>query len=134
MRRAYAMLGLGTAVLLSVASLTFVPKSSQASSTAAPQGRDFLVPAHDGYGVAECLVSGHTCGQAVADTWCEAQGYVRADLVQAGRSRRRDRLGSEGGPLREQPPPSPVAITCTRVLPISRHPLAASGGASAPMA
>ena len=104
MRRAYAMLGLGTAVLLSVASLTFVPKSSKASSTAAPVGEEtFLVPAHDGYGVAECLVSGHTCGQAVADTWCEAQGYVRADLVRQVAAGGRDRVGSEGGPLRNAP-------------------------------
>ena len=41
-------------------------------------------PPHDGYGVAECLISGDACGQAVADAWCEAQGYVRA--VRSGRS------------------------------------------------
>ena len=55
MRRAYAMLGLGTAVLFAAASFTLLPNGSQASSTEAT----FLVPAHDGYGVAECLVSGH---------------------------------------------------------------------------
>ncbi|WP_210485705.1 hypothetical protein [Microvirga antarctica] len=74
MRRAYAMLGLGTAVVVGAASLTLIPKTTQASATEAT----FLVPAHDGYGVAECLVSGHTCGQAVADTWCETQGYSHA--------------------------------------------------------
>jgi hypothetical protein len=112
MRRAYAMLGIGTAVLLSVASLTFVPKSSKASSTApSPSEETFLVPAHDGYGVAECLVSGNTCGQAVADTWCEAQGYARATSfrqVEAG-----DVTGSVQKVALSAAPP-PVSITCTR--------------------
>jgi len=74
MRRAYAVLGLGTAVFIAAASLTLLPNGSQASSTEAT----FLVPAADGYGVAECLISNQACGQVVADTWCEAQGYARA--------------------------------------------------------
>ncbi|MXQ12682.1 hypothetical protein [Microvirga makkahensis] len=74
MRRAYAVLGLGTAVFLAAASLTLLPNGTQASSTEAT----FLVPAADGYGVAECLISNQACGQVVADTWCEAQGYARA--------------------------------------------------------
>lgn len=75
MRRAYAMLGLGTVMFVAATvSLTLLPNGTQASSTEAT----FIVPAADGYGVAECLVTGHTCGQAVADTWCEAQGYARA--------------------------------------------------------
>jgi hypothetical protein len=112
MRRAYAMLGLGTAVLLSVASLTFMPKSSKASSTASPVTEEtFLVPAHDGYGVAECLVSGHTCGQAVADTWCEAQGYLRAT------SFRQVEAGEVTGSVQKvalSATPQPVSITCTK--------------------
>ena len=75
MRRAHAMLGLGAAMLFAAtASLTLLPGDTQASATQAT----FIVPAADGYGVEECLVSGHACGQQVADTWCEAQGYVRA--------------------------------------------------------
>jgi hypothetical protein len=75
MRRAYAMLGLGTVMFVAATvSLTLLPNGTQASSTEAT----FIVPAADGYGVAECLVTGHSCGQAVADTWCEAQGYARA--------------------------------------------------------
>ncbi|KAB0266713.1 hypothetical protein [Microvirga brassicacearum] len=106
MRRAYAMLGLGTAVLLAAASLTLIPRSSQASSTEAT----FLVPAHDGYGVADCLVSGHSCGQAVADTWCEAQGYVRAT------SFRQVAVGEVTGSVQKAALtklPQPVSITCT---------------------
>jgi hypothetical protein len=74
MRRAYAVLGLGTAVFFTAASLTLLSNGTQASSTEAT----FLVPAADGYGVAECLISNQSCGQVVADTWCEAQGYTRA--------------------------------------------------------
>ncbi|WP_134497773.1 hypothetical protein [Microvirga pakistanensis] len=74
MRRAYAVLGLGTAVFFAAASLTLLPNGSQASSTEAT----FLVPAADGYGVAECLISNQSCGQVVANTWCESQGYARA--------------------------------------------------------
>ncbi len=74
MRRAYAMLGLGTAMFFAAASLTLLPNGTQASSTEAT----FMVPAADGYGVADCLISSHACGQVVADTWCEAQGYAKA--------------------------------------------------------
>src|SRR3712207_8667719 len=63
MRRAFAMLGMGTAMFFAAASLTLLPNGSQASSTEA----SFLVPAADGYGVAECLISNQTCGQVVAD-------------------------------------------------------------------
>ncbi|WP_243367697.1 hypothetical protein [Microvirga solisilvae] len=74
MRRAYAVLGLGTAMFLAAASMTLLPNGTQASSTEAT----FLVPAADGYGVAECLISNQPCGQVVANTWCEAQGYKQA--------------------------------------------------------
>ena len=74
MRRAFTMLGMGTAVFFAAASLTLLPNGTQASSTQAT----FMVPAADGYGVAECLISNQACGQVVADTWCEAQGYAKA--------------------------------------------------------
>lgn len=41
---------------------------------AAPNNR-FLVPGNDGYGIADCLAEGASCGQAVADAYCEAQGF-----------------------------------------------------------
>ena len=74
MRRAFAMLGMGTAMFFAAASLTLLPNGSQASSTEA----SFMVPAADGYGVAECLISNQTCGQVVATSWCEAHGYAKA--------------------------------------------------------
>ena len=74
MRRAFAMLGMGTAMFFAAASLTLLPNGTQASSTEA----SFLVPAADGYGVAECLIGNQTCGQVVANAWCEAHGYTKA--------------------------------------------------------
>jgi hypothetical protein len=74
MRRAFTMLGMGTVVFLAAASLTLLPNGSQASSTEAT----FMVPAADGYGVAECLITNQACGQVVANAWCEAHGYTKA--------------------------------------------------------
>jgi hypothetical protein len=74
MHRAFTMLGMGTVVFLAAASLTLLPNGSQASSTEAT----FMVPAADGYGVAECLITNQACGQVVANAWCEAHGYTKA--------------------------------------------------------
>jgi hypothetical protein len=105
MRRAFAMLGLGTAMFIGAASLALLPSGTQASSTE----MTFLVPAVDGYGVAECLISNQACGQVVADTWCEAQGFSRAtayrqtSVEEATGAIQKAALSSEG---------APVAITC----------------------
>jgi hypothetical protein len=74
MRRAFTMLGMGTVVFFAAASLTLLPNGTQASSTEAT----FMVPAADGYGVAECLIGNQACGQVVANAWCEAHGYAKA--------------------------------------------------------
>jgi hypothetical protein len=74
MRRAFTMLGMGTVVFFAAASLTLLPNGTQASSTEAT----FMVPAADGYGVAECLITNQACGQVVANAWCEAHGYTKA--------------------------------------------------------
>lgn len=74
MRRAFTMLGMGTVVFFAAASLTLLPNGTKASSTEAT----FMVPAADGYGVAECLITNQACGQVVANAWCEAHGYVKA--------------------------------------------------------
>lgn len=38
----------------------------------------FLIPARDGYGVADCLTRGDACAVQVANAWCAAQGYHHA--------------------------------------------------------
>lgn len=107
MRRAYAVLGLGTAVFFAAASMALLPNGSQASSTEAT----FLVPAADGYGVAECLISNDSCGQVVATTWCEAQGYIRA--VSFRQTDADETTGSIRKVALTAPEHRPIAITCS---------------------
>lgn len=40
--------------------------------------RSFIIPANDGYGIADCLGEGGACGRMVADAWCAAQGMGKA--------------------------------------------------------
>ena len=35
----------------------------------------FVIPAEDGYGIADCMQAGSACGQAMATSWCEAHGH-----------------------------------------------------------
>jgi hypothetical protein len=107
MRRAYAMLGLGTTLFVAAASLTLLSDGTQASSTEAT----FMVPAADGYGVAECLISSQACGQVVADTWCEAQGYARAAYFKQVTPN--EMAGSVQKVSVESNELLPVAVTCT---------------------
>lgn len=73
MRRRLVVLGLCSVIGLTIVA-ALLPNGSHASSSETT----FLVPSSDGYGVAECLTSGAACGNAVATTWCEAQGYSHA--------------------------------------------------------
>jgi hypothetical protein len=76
MRRAIAVIGFVS--LLAVAAVPFTVISNGAD--AAGSEATFLIPASDGYGVADCLMGGTSgCGTIVADAWCEAQGFSRAD-------------------------------------------------------
>jgi len=105
MRRAYTVLGLGTAVFFAAASLTLLPNGTQASSTE----QTFMVPAADGYGVAECLISDRACGQVVADSWCEAQGYRKAVSF---RQITAEELAGGVQKASLGPKEQPVAVTC----------------------
>lgn len=49
-----------------------------AAAPARAADRSFLIPANDGYGIAECLGEGGACGRMVADAWCAAQGMGKA--------------------------------------------------------
>jgi hypothetical protein len=106
MRRAFAMLGMGTAMFFAAASLTLLPNGSQASSTEA----SFMVPAADGYGVAECLISNQTCGQVVATSWCEAHGYAKAISY---RQVAPDEITGNVHKASLVPQEAPISITCT---------------------
>ena len=106
MRRAVAVLGLAVLAFGAV-SLAVLPEDIHAEASEGV----FLVPANSGYGIGECLAAGSTCGQLVADAWCESQGFSRAvsySVSPAEESTGSFPIASAGA--RERP----VAITCTR--------------------
>jgi hypothetical protein len=76
MRRTIAVLGFTAVLASAVASIALMPEDTRADT--AVRNATFLVPTNDGYGVADCLISGSSCGQIIANTWCEAQGYDHA--------------------------------------------------------
>ena len=43
------------------------------------EAQDFVVADDDGYGIADCMRPGATCGGVIADAWCEAHGHGHAD-------------------------------------------------------
>lgn len=69
------MLGMVGAVLGGTLILATVPNGESHAASAAST---FIVPANDGYGVGDCALAGGSCGQVVANQWCEAQGFARA--------------------------------------------------------
>ena len=72
MRRAVALVGLFGIAAAGI-SLSIMPTSR--SIAAANEPRTFLIPASDGYGVADCISTKAECGKIVANAWCEAQGH-----------------------------------------------------------
>ena len=105
MRRTIAVLGLSVA-LAATGLLALVPNTSRAASSEAT----FLIPASDGYGVAECLVSQSECGQVIAHAWCEAQGFAQARTY--GVAAAEDVTGSIEVAQPTEPSSRPIAITC----------------------
>ena len=105
MHRTIAVLGLALA-LSATGLLTLVPSVSRAASNEAT----FLIPAGDGYGVAECLVNQSECGQVIAHAWCEAQGYAQARTY--GLAAAEDVTGSIAVSQPTEPSSRPIAITC----------------------
>ncbi len=108
MRRSFAVFGAVALGLVGAATLAVVPsETSQAASTNAT----FVVPADDGYGIAECAAS--TCGKVVADQWCLAQGFAAA--VEFGMVDPVETTGSIARPVRATTADTrPFSITCAR--------------------
>jgi hypothetical protein len=78
---------------------------------AAGQDATFLIPAADGYGVADCLTGGGSeCGRIVADAYCEAQGYARAESY--GRAAADDLTGALNAATVRPESERPIRITC----------------------
>jgi len=77
MRRAIALFGFLTILALTAVSFIVLPNGTSRANVV---NATFLIPASDGYGVADCLTgSGTGCGSIVANAWCEAHGFSRAE-------------------------------------------------------
>lgn len=109
MRRAVALVGLFGIVGAGL-SLSLLPISK--TSAAPNDQRTFLIPASDGYGVADCLAAKSECGKIVADAWCEAQGFAKASAY--GLASREDFTGSlsKAKAAPAAVPEQPLVITC----------------------
>lgn len=109
MRRAIAIVGLlgmvGGGLSLSVLSASKTVAASSAQRT-------FLIPAGDGYGVADCISSKAECGTIVANAWCESQGFAKA--TDFGVATREDFTGtlSKAKPVAAAAAEQPLMITC----------------------
>ncbi|KAA2237457.1 hypothetical protein [Salinarimonas soli] len=108
MRRTVAILGFSA--IVAACTLSFLVLPNGASRAAATASATFLIPASDGYGVADCLASGAECGQVIATAWCEAQGFVRAEAF--GPSRPEDVTGTTPAHAEAPATARPIAITC----------------------
>ena len=107
MRRAVALVGL-FGIIGAGMSLAMLPATN---TVAAPKAeRTYLIPAGDGYGVADCISSKSECGQIVADAWCESQGHRSATAY--GVAAREDITGSTPRPANVAQTEQPLTITC----------------------
>ena len=77
MRRTLAVFSFLSVFSVAAASFMVLPNGATRAQ-AEFVNASFVVPASDGYGVADCLASGNECGVIVADAWCEAHGFSRA--------------------------------------------------------
>ena len=105
MRRAIALSGFLSLLTVAAASFTLVPNGPSKANVV---NATFLIPASDGYGVADCLTGGNECGTIVANAWCEAHGFSRAETFGAALE---DVTGSTAATIPNRSE-RPIAITC----------------------
>lgn len=108
MRRAFAVAAFAALVAAGAGSLVVLPT---AATRAAATDATFLIPAAEGYGVADCLTApGSECGRVVADAYCEAQGFARS--ASFGRAAADDVTGSVETALARPESERPILIAC----------------------
>jgi hypothetical protein len=109
MRRTFAVLSL--AAVLGSATLSFMVLPT-AATRAAVNGPDatFLIPASDGYGVADCLMGKAECGKVVANAWCEAHGFSGAQSF--GPAAPQEMTSAVETVSTSKRAATPIAITC----------------------
>jgi hypothetical protein len=108
MRRTIAVLAFAAVVASAAGSLVVLPNGA---TRAAAKDATFLIPAADGYGVADCLTAPDSeCGRVVADAYCEAQGFAKSESF--GRAAAEDVTASvEAAPMRSESE-RPIRISC----------------------
>jgi hypothetical protein len=69
----------------------------------------YLVPANDGYGIADCIAEKRACGKTVAETWCQTHGYRTAlNFGVADRSDFTGSVSASGAASQKMP----IVISC----------------------
>jgi hypothetical protein len=109
MSRTIAVAAFAALVATAAGSLVVLPGKAPRAS-----GKDatFMIPAADGYGVADCLTAGGSeCGRIVADAYCEAQGFAKS--ARFGRAAAEDLTGSVPGQAGRPEGERPILITCS---------------------
>ena len=108
MRRAFALFGFLSMLTLAAASFIVLPNGVSKANVV---NATFLIPASDGYGVADCLTGANHCGRIVADAWCESHGFSRAETFGLAVE---DVTGSTATTAATPPSRSqrPISITC----------------------
>jgi hypothetical protein len=110
MRRVFALLGFASVLSAAVASFVVLPQGASRAAATASEAT-FLIPASEGYGVADCLSGVNLeCGQVIAAAWCEAQGYARAKSF--GPAAAEDHTASVKPASARPDDGRPIAITC----------------------
>jgi hypothetical protein len=107
MRRAIALVGL-FGIIGAGLSLSVLPSTDTIAKPTDQQ--TFLIPASDGYGVADCISSKSECGKIVANAWCEAKGFKTATSY--GIAAREDFTGSLSKQVPAASQEQPLVITC----------------------
>jgi hypothetical protein len=105
MRRAVALTGFLSMLSLTAASFIVLPNGASRANVV---NATFLIPASDGYGVADCLTGANHCGRIVANAWCEAHGFSRAETFGHAVE---DVTGSTEAAMSSRTS-RPIAITC----------------------
>lgn len=67
-----------------------------------------VIPASDGYGFDDCLSGNKSCGQTIADAWCEAHGMAAS----IGFSRAEDITASLAGAPAPKLVPGSFVVNC----------------------
>ena len=117
MRRPAAEIGALLALAL-ISSAAFAggdgesPARTSLQAKTVPQAeKTFLIPAGEGYGVGDCLTNGESsCGQVVANAWCEAQGFAAAGSF--GVAAQDEYTGAIPAVPVIKPAERPIRITC----------------------